>query len=171
MAPWWRQVSMHAFRTGIRQCAEALKNFNDSRNGSRAGRKVRFPNFKSRRRSKLSVTFVELNHQLSWLAGDRHHVRLMLPQIKGLGRARREQLGWIHTVQSTRRHRTPGDVVAAGRRAHRRTRARAQSASARTAPEQVGEAQPGDLTLSGWVEQPAQAAAASRQAVRQGRRA
>jgi putative transposase len=51
------------------------------------------------------VSFVEINHQLSWLSPSRHAVRLMLPQSSSdpdIGR-RRDQLAWIHTTTSTRR--------------------------------------------------------------------
>jgi putative transposase len=105
VAPWWRQVSMHAFRSGTAAAGEALRNFSDSKKGNRGGRRVGFPNYKSRRRATPSISFVEINHQLSWLASDRHHVRLMLPQSSPDSdiRRRSRQLGWIHTVESTRR--------------------------------------------------------------------
>jgi putative transposase len=105
VAPWWREVSMHAFRSGTVYAAVALKNFSDSKKGTRAGRRVGFPNYKSRHRAIPSISFVEINHQLSWLAPDRHHVRLMLPQFSPDSdlRRRREHLGQIHTVESTRR--------------------------------------------------------------------
>jgi putative transposase len=96
---------MHAFRSGITAAANALANFSDSKKGARRGRRVGFPRRKSRRRSAPSVSFVEINHQLSWLDPDRHHVRLMLPQSSpdpDVSR-RREHLAWIHTVESTRR--------------------------------------------------------------------
>ncbi len=104
-APWWRQVSMHAFRSGVRDAAAGLANFSDSKKGARAGRRVGFPNFKSRNRSTPSVSFVEINHQLSWLSSSRHGIRLMLPQSSpdpDIAR-RRAQLAWIHTTASTRR--------------------------------------------------------------------
>ena len=104
-APWWREVSMHAFRSGTASAAEALKNFSDSKKGVRAGRRIGFPRFKSRNRSTPSVSFVEINHQLSWLHPSRHAVRLMLPRSSsdpGIAR-RRDQLAWIHTTSSTRR--------------------------------------------------------------------
>jgi putative transposase len=105
VAPWWQEVSMHAFRSGTAAAAAALKNFGDSKSGRRKGRDVGFPKPKSRRRSTLSVSFVEINHQLSRLAPDRHHVRLMLPQSSPDPevRRRRQHLSWIHTVESTRR--------------------------------------------------------------------
>ncbi len=104
-APWWQEVSMHAFRSGVRQAADALGNFSDSKRGERKGRRVGFPRRKSRRRCTPSVSFVEINHQLSWLNSDRHGVRLMLPQSTPDAevKRRREHLGWIHTVESTRR--------------------------------------------------------------------
>ena len=96
---------MHALRSGLRAAADALGNFSDSKKGLRQGRRVGFPRRKSRRQSTPSVSFVEINHQLSWLTPDRHHVRLMLPQSTPdvEVKRRREHLGWIHTVESTRR--------------------------------------------------------------------
>lgn len=104
-APWWSEVSMHAFRSGITAAADALANFSDSKKGGRKGRRVGFPQHKSRRRCTPAVSFVEINHQLSWLAPDRHHVRLMLPRSTPDPdvRRRRKHLGWIHTTSSTRR--------------------------------------------------------------------
>jgi putative transposase len=113
-APWWREVSMHAFRSGVTSAAEALRNFSDSKKGSRAGRRVGFPRFKSRNRSTPSVSFVEINHQLSWFHPSRHGVRLMLPQSSPdphIAR-RRDQLAWMHTTASTRRLHS---LVEAGR--------------------------------------------------------
>ena len=104
-APWWREVSMHAFRSGIYSAAAALENWHDSKTGKRKGRRMAFPGFKSKRRSVPSVSFVEINHQLTWLHPDRHHVRLMLPQSSpdpDLAR-RRHLVGWLHTVEPTSR--------------------------------------------------------------------
>ncbi len=113
-APWWREVSMHAFRSGIRDAAAGLANFSDSKLGIRAGKPVGFPRFKSRNRSTPSVSFVEINHQLSWLSPSRHAVRLMLPRSPSdpTIRRRRDQLAWIHTTTSTRRLY---NLVASGR--------------------------------------------------------
>jgi putative transposase len=41
--PWHRDVSIHAFRTGLDNAALALKNFSDSRSGKRRGSRVGFP--------------------------------------------------------------------------------------------------------------------------------
>jgi putative transposase len=114
-APWWIEVSMHAFRSGVAAAAAALDNFRASKKGTRKGRTVGFPRFKSRDRAKPSVTFVEINHQASWfeapdvMAGrtspNGHRLRLMLPQStpdREVQR-RRDNLAWIHTTESTRR--------------------------------------------------------------------
>ncbi|MCA1846687.1 MAG: transposase, partial [Actinobacteria bacterium] len=103
VAPWWREVSMHAFRCGIADATTALKNWSESRSGKRKGPKVGFPRFKKKDRSVASVSFVEINHQLSWLHPDRHQVRLMLPQSTPdpQVRRRRGQLAWLHTIEST----------------------------------------------------------------------
>jgi len=85
--------------------SSALTNWHNSTTGKRRGRRLGFPRFKSKRHAVLSVSFVEINHQLSWLHPDRHHVRLMLPQSSPDPelRRRRPRLGWLHTVESTRR--------------------------------------------------------------------
>ena len=96
---------MHAFRSGIVDAATALRNWANSKSGSRCGRPVGFPRFKKRDRSTPTVSFVEINHQRSWLHPDRHHIRLMLPKSPPDRnvRRRREQLAWLHTTTSTRR--------------------------------------------------------------------
>ena len=116
--PWHRDVSIHAFRTGIDNAAAALGNFSASRSGRRRGSRVGFPRFKHRR-SRQAVTFVELADGVDhrhWIHPDsRRHVRLMLPRRAGdgtwerrhtrprsqqaAGRDRRSELAWIHTHQ------------------------------------------------------------------------
>lgn len=51
------------------------------------------------------MSFVEINHQLSWLSPDRHHVRLMLPRsfTNPDFTRRRNHLAWLHTIESTQR--------------------------------------------------------------------
>lgn len=94
---------MHAFRSGITDAAAALKSWSDWQAGRSKGRRVEFPKPKKKGRCTDSVSFVEINHQLSWLHPDRHHVRLMLPRASPDPdvRRRRAQLGWLHTVGST----------------------------------------------------------------------
>ncbi|MCO8129368.1 IS607 family element RNA-guided endonuclease TnpB [Acidimicrobiia bacterium EGI L10123] len=105
VAPWWREVSMHAFRSGIVDAAQALENWSKSRSGERTGRRVGFPRFKKRDKSVPSVSFVEINHQLSWLHENRHAIRLMLPQSTPDPdvKRRRAELAWLHTTTSMRR--------------------------------------------------------------------
>ncbi|MEW2331703.1 IS607 family element RNA-guided endonuclease TnpB [Micromonospora chersina] len=57
VAPWWAECSKEAFNTGLDALARGLKSWSDSRTGKRAGRRVGFPGFKSRRRSTPSVRF------------------------------------------------------------------------------------------------------------------
>ena len=116
--PWYPDVSIHAFRTGLDNAALALKNFSESRSGKRRGAKVGFPRFKNRH-SRQAVTFVELAEGVDhrhWVnPGTREHVRLMLPRRAGdgswerrhtrprgeqvAGRDRRNELAWLHTHQ------------------------------------------------------------------------
>jgi putative transposase len=114
--PWHRDVSIHAFRTGLDNAAAALKNFSESRSGKRFGSRVGFPRFKNRH-SRQAVTFVELNvDHRHWInPNTRSHVRLMLPQRAGDGtwerrytrpkaqqadgRDRRSEIAWIHAHQ------------------------------------------------------------------------
>ncbi|WP_433718842.1 IS607 family element RNA-guided endonuclease TnpB [Actinoplanes sp. CA-051413] len=57
VAPWWPEVSKEAFNTGLDALARGLKNWAESRKGTRAGRPVGFPRFKSRHRTTPSVRF------------------------------------------------------------------------------------------------------------------
>ncbi|WP_436499098.1 IS607 family element RNA-guided endonuclease TnpB [Actinokineospora sp. HUAS TT18] len=87
VAPWWGECSKEAFNTGLDGVARALKNFGDSRSGKRAGGKVGFPRFKSRRRTVPSVRFTT---GVLRVESDRHHVTL--PRV-----------GRIKTHESTRK--------------------------------------------------------------------
>jgi putative transposase len=104
VAPWHRDVTKHAFRSGVTNASAALKNFNESKRGTRRGRPVGFPRFKNRH-SKQSVTFTETRTQTGWFVEDSHHVRLILPRNATDSRItrRREQLQWLHTTESLRR--------------------------------------------------------------------
>ena len=116
--PWHRDVSSHAFRTGLDNAAAALKNYSESRSAKRRGARVGFPRFKNRH-SRQAVTFVELAEGVDhrhWInPATRAHVRLMLPQRAGdgtwerrhtrpkseqpAGRDRRGEIAWLHTHQ------------------------------------------------------------------------
>src|SRR5438067_1871926 len=47
-APWWREVSMHAFRSGVVSAGAALENWHGSKTGKRKGGRMVFPGFKSK---------------------------------------------------------------------------------------------------------------------------
>ncbi len=57
IAPWWRENSKEAYNAGCEGLASALKNFFDSRDGKRRGKRVAFPTFKKRGRGRQSVRF------------------------------------------------------------------------------------------------------------------
>ncbi len=103
VAPWHRDVTKHAFISGVTNAATALKNFDESRKGVRKGQPVEFPAFKDRH-SKLSFTMIEFKPQY-WLSEDSRHVRLVLPRASTDPRIsrRRKQLQWLHTTESFRR--------------------------------------------------------------------
>lgn len=114
--PWHAEVSIHAFETGLNNAAQALKNFFESRDGDRRGRRVGFPRFKNRH-SRQSVTFSEghVDHTYWVNEQTRRHVRLMLPQRapdgtwerrhtrpkaqQPQGRDRKHEVQWIRSHQ------------------------------------------------------------------------
>lgn len=57
IAPWWDECSKEAFRAGLDQLARGLKNFTDSRQGKRKGRRVGFPRFKKRGKARDSFRY------------------------------------------------------------------------------------------------------------------
>jgi putative transposase len=56
-APWWAEYSKEAYASGLTQLAAALKNWGDSRKGTRARRAMGFPRFKSKRKTVKSCRF------------------------------------------------------------------------------------------------------------------
>ncbi|QGN50755.1 IS200/IS605 family element transposase accessory protein TnpB [Micromonospora sp. WMMC415] len=76
VAPWWRDYSKEAYNTGLDALARGLNSWADSRSGKRAGRRVGFPRFKSRRRSTPSVRFTTGTIRVD---PDRKHV--VLPRL------------------------------------------------------------------------------------------
>jgi putative transposase len=104
VAQWHRDVTIHAFRSGVRNATAALKNFDDSKKGSRKGRPIDFPTFKNRH-SKQSFTMIEFNRIGNWFSEDSRHVRLILPKsaIDARITRRREHLQWIHSTESVSR--------------------------------------------------------------------
>lgn len=51
LAPWWRENSKEAYNSAFEWLARALKNWSDSKKGKRAGRKVGWPKYKTKRSS------------------------------------------------------------------------------------------------------------------------
>ncbi|MET8050444.1 IS607 family element RNA-guided endonuclease TnpB [Streptosporangium sp. NPDC005286] len=87
VAPWWAENSKEAYNSGLDGVARALKNWSASRNGTRAGKKVGFPRFKSKHRTIPACRFTTGTLRVE---ADRHHVTL-------------PRLGTIRTCESTRK--------------------------------------------------------------------
>lgn len=85
VAPWWKEVSKEAFASGCRDLAAALKNWKDSKAGTRAGAKMGFPIYKKRFR-RMSTTYTTGPMRLD----DAHHVTL-------------PKLGKIHLHENSRK--------------------------------------------------------------------
>ena len=104
VAPWHRDVTKHAFQSGVTNASVALKNFHESNKGIRKGDPVGFPKYKNRH-SKQSFTLVEFERPGYWFSEDSRHVRLVLPRSATDQRIirRSDQLRWLHTTESLRR--------------------------------------------------------------------
>jgi putative transposase len=87
VAPWWQENSKEAYNSGLDALARALQNWSASKAGRRAGRRMGFPRFKGKRRSRPSCRFTTGAIRVE---PDRHHV--VLPRI-----------GRIRTHESTRK--------------------------------------------------------------------
>jgi putative transposase len=57
VAPWWAANSKEAYSSGLADLARALDNWNAGKTGTRKGRRVGFPRFKSARRDPGRVRF------------------------------------------------------------------------------------------------------------------
>src|SRR6266545_3758788 len=86
-APWWRENSKEAYKSGLDALARGLKNWSDSKSGRRAGRRMGFPRRKPRHRTRPACRFTTGAIRVE---PDRHHV--VLPRI-----------GRIRTHESTRK--------------------------------------------------------------------
>jgi putative transposase len=75
VAPWWPQNSKEAASSGLAYLAAALKGFSDSRHGRRAGRRVGFPLFKRRGRSRESYKYTTGSFGVSG------RTRVQLPRV------------------------------------------------------------------------------------------
>lgn len=84
---WWPEISKEAFADGIRAAVDAYWNWQASRSGERAGRRVGFPRFAKKGRDRDRVTFTTGAIRIE---PDRRHVTL--PRI-----------GTVRTHENTRR--------------------------------------------------------------------
>ena len=57
VAPWWAENSKEAYSSGLADLARALDSWSASKNGTRRGRRMGFPRFKSARRDAGRVRF------------------------------------------------------------------------------------------------------------------
>jgi putative transposase len=57
VAPWWAENSKEAYASGIADAATALKNWSDSKKGTRRGTRVGFPRFESKHRARNRIRF------------------------------------------------------------------------------------------------------------------
>ena len=79
VAPWWADNSKEAYSSGLADLARALDNWSASKIGTRKGRRVGFPRFKSARRDRGRVRFTTGTMRLE---GDRRTITV--PVIGGL---------------------------------------------------------------------------------------
>jgi putative transposase len=87
VAPWWQENSKEAYNSGLDALARALANWSGSKRGKRGGRRVGFPKFKGKHRSRPACRFTTGAIRVE---PDRHHVTL-------------PRLGRIHSHESTRK--------------------------------------------------------------------
>jgi putative transposase len=76
VAPWWRACSKEAYASGIADLVTALHNWQDAKQGRRAGGRMGFPRFKARHRDHGRVRFTTGAMRLE---PDRRH--LVLPVV------------------------------------------------------------------------------------------
>ncbi|MHB8289311.1 MAG: RNA-guided endonuclease InsQ/TnpB family protein [Acidimicrobiales bacterium] len=69
---WWKENSKEAYSSGFEAASLALKNYFDSRNGTRKGPAVGWPKPKARYRGRASVSFTTEAMGIV----DRHHIKL-----------------------------------------------------------------------------------------------
>jgi putative transposase len=86
-APWWAENSKEAYTSGLDGLARALKNWQDAKQGRRAGATMGFPRRKRKGRSRDACRFTT---GVIRVEPDRHHVTL-------------PRLGRLRTHESTRK--------------------------------------------------------------------
>ena len=87
VAPWWAENSKEAYSSGLEALARALTNWSAARSATGSHRRVGFPRYKKRGRSRESCRFTTGPIRAE---SDRHHVTL-------------PRLGTIRTQESTRK--------------------------------------------------------------------
>jgi putative transposase len=86
-APWWAENSKEAYSSGLDGLARALKSWQDTKQGRRAGPRASFPKRKRKGKGTGSCRFTTGAIRVE---PDRHHVTL-------------PRLGRLHTHESTRK--------------------------------------------------------------------
>lgn len=95
VAPWFGENSKEAYSYGIECLATALKNWSDSKNGKRRGRRMGFPQYKSRAKS---MKFAYTTGSFGLISGDPKAMRL--PRI-----------GRVHCFEDVERRVSNGKVL------------------------------------------------------------
>ena len=83
VAPWWAQNSKEAYSSGLADLARALDNWSASSNGTRRGRRVGFPRFKSARRDAGRVRFTTGTMRCGRRSAHHHRARDRAAAIQG----------------------------------------------------------------------------------------
>ncbi|HXQ56057.1 MAG TPA: helix-turn-helix domain-containing protein, partial [Actinomycetes bacterium] len=73
VAPWWAENSKEAYSSGLDGLARALQNWSSSRSGRRRGRRMGFPTWKKKSRSRDTCRFTTGAIRVS---SDRKHIQL-----------------------------------------------------------------------------------------------
>ncbi len=91
VAPWWSENSKECYSTGIADAVTALNNWKSSKAGTRKGRRVGFPRFKSLRTDRPRVRFTTATMRL-----DEDRRTIVVPVI-----------GALRAMENTRRVQRP----------------------------------------------------------------
>ncbi|RAG81018.1 transposase [Streptacidiphilus pinicola] len=86
-AGWWEENSKEAYSTGLANAAAAFDNYSKSKRGTRKGKRVAMPRFKSKHKARLACRFTTGTIRVE---PDRRHVTL-------------PRLGTIRTHENTRK--------------------------------------------------------------------
>jgi putative transposase len=98
VAPWWTQCSKYAYEGGIADAVAALKNWQDSRTGKRAGARVGFPRFRKKGKDGVRCTYG--NGRPLRIDGPRH---IVLPGVGRVETAENIRHIWRHVRRGTGR--------------------------------------------------------------------